>query len=173
MLQPVNIDPVPSDPLAGLPLWQRRYLLAYAATGSPKRSMAAAGHVSAESVQTALDRDPRFARAHAMAVAGVALGGRELARDIASAASSSLVVDAVEASRDPQERGSDRLGNRRLVLEAAGVVGGTAVNVAVVDTTGPLLAAIRELAARPSGAVVEGELSPSEALARALPAKSG
>ena len=104
-------------------MWQRRYLVALASTGNPSRARAIA-RVSPETVAKYLACDPAYSRAHDAIVAGQAVIGLEDVRRGAIAHAGAIIEEAVEASRAPEHKERDHVANRRLVLEAAGVVGG-------------------------------------------------
>ena len=67
-------------------------------------------------------RDVLFARARD-AIVTTAPDDRLAVRDMAASLGGGMVLDAVADSRDPATRGHDRVANRRLVLDAAGITG--------------------------------------------------
>ena len=130
-------SPNPLD-LAALPLWQRRYCSAIAAGLTDVEAEAAANIVhSTLAVWTQPGHpkyDPVFARAEQAARNGVAMLSREAVRADTLAQAAIVTGDAFRESRDPTTRGQDRIGNRRLVLESAGVIGAQAQQASVSAT---------------------------------------
>lgn len=112
------------DSLAALPLWQRT-LIARIQSGLPleEARQMPGSNVSEYIIRRDYDADPQFARAFDLALAGRSPMSitevRELARDY----SAGMLTDAVAESRDKLNKPAARLGNRRLVLEAAGAIG--------------------------------------------------
>ncbi len=141
--------PAPTDPVAALPLWQR-ILLARVQGGMPIEDarLLEGSKVSPAIIKAAREQYPAFKAALEQLAIGKALSID--AREVARAFGTAMVMDAVDASRDTvNERGADRLGNRRLVLEAGQYVGGAsresgagmgAVTIEVVTVTAEQLA---------------------------------
>lgn len=113
--------------VASLPLWQRRYLAALQGNLSTiealKRANVTQATISDWTTPGARRYDPVFARAESLVASGVALLDVGATRDLAIAYAASMIEDAVEESRDSSVRPSDRVANRRLVTDAAGVTG--------------------------------------------------
>ncbi len=111
---PSSISPSPPlDPLHGLPLWQRRYVLALAATGSATRAFAAC-HASHESIALAIATSPAFARAHDLAISGVAIAGISHAQATEDAWAPMLLASLGERALDEPDL--------RKAAQAVGVV---------------------------------------------------
>ena len=148
-------EPPPLD-LSTLPQWQRRYLGALGAGLPEPQARQHCGaydtSVSHWSVEQAIIEseasDGVFARARAMVVAGRYVVGLPALRDHAAAYAPVVLDDAFDASRDASERGADRVANRRLVLDAAGVTGQSARGPTVV-------VAVHQQAMAPSEAPVQ------------------
>ena len=125
--------------LDGLKPWQRRYVLAVRAGAGPAESCEAAnisGIILREHTQPGYAAyESQFARACDDARAFVvASGGREPVREMAAALAGDMVADAYRESRDTETHPRDRIGNRRLVLESAGVIGAQAQQASVQAT---------------------------------------
>ena len=136
-----QVIPATKSLLAALPLWQRRYLVALQATDCDSDKARKVANASPQSIERYLADSPQFAHAHNLIVAGVSLADVSDAKALASVESPSLIMDAIAESRDTAIKPSDRLGNRRLVLEVADALPraqGTTLQVQVNITPGTI-----------------------------------
>jgi hypothetical protein len=117
-------DTTPLD-IAALPLWQRSYLGAISAGLSERQALATAGNVSQDTINRYCETSPAFGDARAQVLNSVAVITRDELRSRAVAYSSVVIDDAFSESRNPDLRPGDRLGNRKFLGEAAGIIGGT------------------------------------------------
>ena len=102
-----------------LKLWQRRYIAALQAGAGALESRLIA-NVSDYSIQKSLDADPVFARAWGLVTGGVAVLGRDAAREMAQATAPRLIDHfSSQATTAPNVR--DQVAAGRLVLDSAGL----------------------------------------------------
>ena len=106
------------------PAWIHRFLVAREACDNDTEAVRRA-RVSVAIVQRELRRNPVFAELHQRAIERTLTLGTEDAKQLAREASAGIVQDALEASRNSQHE-RDRVSNRRLLLESAGLTGGNA-----------------------------------------------
>ena len=130
-LTPANDDPASLAAIvSSLPLWQRRYLASIQSGATPEQARLVA-NCGNDAIQRWLAKSPAFARAHDALMAGQALFGAELGRDLAQVAMGGLVLDAIDASRTTKAE-RDRVANRRWISDVSGLTGsGVQVNVGV------------------------------------------
>ena len=114
----------PQLDITNLPLWQRSYLGGISAGLSERQALGTA-NVSQDTVNRYCETSPAFGDARAQVLNSVALTTRDELRSRAVAYSSVVLDDTFKESRNPDLRPGDRLGNRKLLVEAAGIIGGT------------------------------------------------
>lgn len=107
---------------AAEPAWIRRYLVAREACQDDNEAVRRA-RVSVPIILRECAKNPGFAALRQQAIDRTLTVTSEVGTQLAREEVGSLVLDAIQESRDPGVAARDRVTNRRLVLETAGVVG--------------------------------------------------
>ena len=157
-------------PATGVP-WMQRYLIAREAADSDDDAVRLA-RVSVPIVLREAARNPEFAALRQQAIARTLTLGNEDSTRLARDGYPSLLQHAITRATSPEVRDRDQATWTRIVGETAGTLGSGSQGIVVVNTIGPLLEAIRMLAARSQPTPTAIELTPAQAFLEALPPKA-